>query len=382
MKVLNNLRGAIHRFNEAQGLLLGAALSFSFLLCLAPLALLFFSGTGFLLASDQAAGSVIKIATSLLPGYSSEIRAALDLLNRERRVTGVLGVIGLAIFATPLFALTRTATNAAFRVHKGRGRVHGFAFDLFALAVVGLLAIALAAALLMLATLANLAASAGIPPPFLTGIWVRAVAPALLYVALLGLLSFVYRTFPNTGVSTRAAVTATLIVAALWEIARRAFAAYLTSFGTYGKLYGSFGIAAATLAWIYYSATIFVFGAGLTAVLTERYRGNAPEGVELVTSDAESIPARRARLAAYSLSGALGAIAVLLAVQNTAPIPLTLFGWALVDVPLASVVLGALAAGALAAGLPLWIARSSLRSRMRDLEHRPVPNRHDGSGRP
>jgi membrane protein len=294
--VLTDIRGAVHRFNGAQGFLLGAALSFAFLLCLAPLALLFFSGTGYLLASDQAAGSVITIATSLLPGHSSEIRATLDLLNRERRVTGVLGVIGLAIFATPLFALMRTALNAAFRVQKARGLVHGFAFDLFALAVIGFLAIALAAALLMLATLANITAGAGTPAPFLTGVWVRAVAPALLYVTLLGLLLFVYRTFPNTGVSTRAAVTSTLIVAALWEIARRAFAVYLTSFGTYGKLYGSFGVAAATLAWIYYSATIFVFGAGLTAVLTERYRGAAPE-VELVAFDAESVRGPRSRLA-------------------------------------------------------------------------------------
>jgi membrane protein len=376
--VLTDIRGAVHRFNGAQGFLLGAALSFAFLLCLAPLALLFFSGTGYLLASDQAAGSVITIATSLLPGHSSEIRATLDLLNRERRVTGVLGVIGLAIFATPLFALMRTALNAAFRVQKARGLVHGFAFDLFALAVIGFLAIALAAALLMLATLANITAGAGTPAPFLTGVWVRAVAPALLYVTLLGLLLFVYRTFPNTGVSTRAAVTSTLIVAALWEIARRAFAVYLTSFGTYGKLYGSFGVAAATLAWIYYSATIFVFGAGLTAVLTERYRGAAPE-VELVAFDAESVRGPRSRLAAYSLSAAIGAIAVLLAVENTAPIPLALFGWVAVDVPLASVILGAVAAGALATGLPLWIARASLRSKMRDLDHRRMPNRDDGS---
>jgi len=123
-----------------------------------------------------------------------------------------------------------------------------------------------------------------------------------------------------------------------------------------------------------------VFGAGLTAVLTKHYRGNAPPGVELVTSEAESIPGLRSRLAAYLLSATLGVIVVVFAVQNTAPISLTLFGWALVEVPLASVVLGALAVGALAAGLPLWIARSSLRSRMRDLEHRLFPDRHDGSG--
>jgi membrane protein len=351
---LIDIRAAIHRFNEAQGFLLGAALSFAFLLCLAPLALLFFSGTGFLLASDQAAGAVVRIATSLLPGYSAEILGVLDLLNQERRVTGLLGVIGLAIFATPLFALTRTAANAAFRVQTGRGLVHGFAFDLFALAVMGLLATALAAVLLLLA---NLAAGAGIPAPFLTSVWVRAAAPAFLYVALLGLLFFIYRTFPSTGVSTRAAVTATLTIAVLWEVVRRGFATYLISFGPYGKLYGSFGVVAATLAWIYYSATIFVLGVALTAVLTERYRGHALRSEAAVAPDARS----RARLPAYLLSAALGAIPVVFALQNGAPITLRFFGWTLADVPLAAVVLGALAAGALAAGLALRAARPSSR---------------------
>ena len=374
--MLTDLRHALHRFNEAQGFLLAAALSFSFLLCLAPLALLFFSGTGFLLASDQAAESVIKTATSLLPGYSSEILAVLDLLNQERRVTGALGVVGLAVFATPLFSLTRTATNAAFRVQRGRGLVHGFAFDLGALAAVGLLAIAVASALLLLATLSNFAASVGIPTSVLSSVWVRALAPALLYVALLGLLFFVYRTFPNTAVSTRATMTTTLIVATLWEIARLAFATYLTSYGTYGKLYGSFGVVAATFAWIYYSAAIFVFGAGLTAVLSERYLGGTPAAA--VGPEAAAPDEPRSRLPAYLLSGLLGAALVLFAAQNAAPVTLHLFAWALVDVPLAAVVLGALAAGALVAGVPLWIAHAMLRAKMRATEIRRRPNQPGG----
>ena len=381
--MLIDFRSALHRFNEASGFLLASALSFSFLLCLAPLALLFFSATGFLLASDQAAGSVIKVATSLLPGYSAEILGVLDLLNQERRVTGTLGVVGLAVFATPLFSLTRTATNAAFRVQRGRGLVHGFAFDLGALAAVGVLAIALASALVLLATLSDIAASAGIPMSVLSSIWVRAVAPALLYVALLGLLFFVYRTFPSTGVSTRAAMIATLIVATLWETARLAFATYLTSFGTYGKLYGSFGVVAATFAWIYYSATLFVFGTGLTAVLTERYRGGAPAPAAAVAvaveAAAPAVP--RSRLPAYLLSAVLGAVLVLFAAQNAAPVTLRLFAWALVDVPLAAVVLGALAAGALVAGLPLWIAHALLRSKVRAIESRPQPAEPGGLDR-
>lgn len=370
--MLIDLRNALHRFYEAQGFLLGAALSFSFLLCLAPLALLFFSGAGFLLASDQAAGSVVKVATSLLPGYSAEILGVLDLLNQERRVTGTLGVVGLVVFATPLFGLTRTAMNAAFRVQRARSLVHGFAFDLGALAAVGLLALALASALLLLATLSDLAARVGIPTSILSSVWVRAMAPALLYVTLLGLLFFVYRTFPNTAVSTRAAMTTTLIIAVLWEIARLAFATYLTSYGTYGKLYGSFGVVAATFAWIYYSAAIFVFGGGLTAVLSERYRGG-PDPLAAVSLDAP-VPAEPAsRLPAYVLCLVLGAALVLFAAQNAAPVTLHLFAWDLDDVPLAAVALGALALGALVAGVPLGVAYALLRSKLRASEARPRP---------
>jgi membrane protein len=367
--VLIDLRNALRRFYDAQGFLLGSALSFSFLLCLAPLALLFFSGTGFLLASDRAAGSVVKVATSLLPGYSAEILGVLDLLNEERRVTGTLGVVGLVVFATPLFALTRTAMNAAFRVERARGIVHGFAFDLAALGAVGLLAIALASALLLLATLSDMAATVGVPTSILSSVWVRSMAPALLYVTVLGLLFFVYRTFPNTAVSTRAAVITTLIVAVLWEIARLAFAAYLTRFGTYNKLYGSFGVIAATLAWIYYATAIFVFGGGLTAVLSERYRGavlDPPPAASPQTAQRTGPPSR---MPAY-LSIALGSVVVLFAVQNGAPVTLHFLAWALVDIPLAGVVLGTLGAGALVAAVPLGMAYTRLRSRLRAAEAR------------
>ena len=367
--MLIDLRNALLRFYEAQGFLLGAALSFSFLLCLAPLALLFFSGAGFLLASDQAAGSVVKVATSLLPGYSAEILNVLDLLNQERRVTGALGVVGLVVFATPLFGLTRSAMNAAFRVERARGLVHGFAFDLGALAGVGLLSIALASALLLLATLSDMAATVGVPTSVLSSVWVRAMAPALLYVTLLSLLFFIYRTFPNTAVSTRAAMTTTLIIAVLWEIARLAFATYLTSYGTYGKLYGSFGVIAATLAWIYYSAAIFVFGAGLTAVLSERYRGGVPDPLAAGSLETALTVGPPSRLPAY-LSIVAGGVLVLFAVQNGAPVTLHLLAWALVDVPLAAVALGALAAGALLAGVPLGIAYARLRSKLRATEAR------------
>lgn len=267
-RALGDLVQVSRRFVEDQGFVLASALAYSFMLCLAPLALLFSSGIGFLLASEAIAGDVLGIATALLPAYNREILDALALLTRERKVTGVVGGAMLAIFATQLFAIARRVLNAAFRVSKYRGVIHGFAFDLFALLTVGLLMLALAAATLILLTLATVGQDGGAGPPALR--WARQAARAPLYATLLAVLFFAYRTFPNTGVSSRAAVTAALVAGTLWEVARWGFGAYLVRFTPYGYFYGPFGVVVASLVWIYVSAAIFLWGGELTAVLTER----------------------------------------------------------------------------------------------------------------
>ncbi len=143
------LDALVRRFIADQGFLLASALSFSFLLCLAPLALLLVAGMGFLLQSGDIAAYVLEMASSLVPGYSEEISAALGVLIRERTVSGVVGGFGLAIFTVQLFSLTRTVMNVTFRTERRRGIIHGFAFDLFALGVAGLLAAILCGALLV-----------------------------------------------------------------------------------------------------------------------------------------------------------------------------------------------------------------------------------------
>ena len=58
-RALGELVQATRRFVEDQGFVLASALAYSFMLCLAPLALLFSSGIGFLLASEAVAGDVL-----------------------------------------------------------------------------------------------------------------------------------------------------------------------------------------------------------------------------------------------------------------------------------------------------------------------------------
>ena len=273
------------------------------------------------------------------------------------------------IFASQLFSLMRTVTNTAFRVSKRRGFIHGFAFDLFAVGVLGLLAVVLSVAMLTVVALGNVSLQFLPPLPFAYAGWSRLIALVLMYASLLVLLFFIYRTFPNTGVATRAAVVATIVVAVLWEGARWSLSAYLTRFGTYGRLYGSFGVVVATLVWIYYSAVIFVLGAELAALLTERTSG-PPQGAEEAPLLAEPPPHRPAGMATYALVAVMAVVVAIFAVQNSARTNVRLLLWSIEGIPVAALVLLSLAIGILAAGAPLWIDRWRLRSEVRRLAAR------------
>ncbi len=280
----SDVRAAAHRFGLDQGFVLASALSFAFLCCLAPLALILFSVAGFLLESEEIAEYILESASLFVPAYGDELTEFLKLLMQERTVTGLVGAVSMAITVSRLFALTRTVVNRAFRVTVHRGPIQGFLFDLFAVVVVGSLMVAYTVALVILPALGDFAARlAPVPLPDLPLKWI--VSVALVYLVGGGLLFFVYRAFPNTWVPVRAAVTATVTVAVLWVVAGRAFGAYVAWFGFYGKLYGSFGIGVAVLIWIYYSTTIFIFGAELAAVVAERF-GTTPRAPASAATDA------------------------------------------------------------------------------------------------
>jgi len=83
-RFLTALVAVTRRFLDDQGFLLAAALSFSFLLCLAPLTLLLFSAAGFILESNAIAEYVLDSASYLLPGYAYEVLQVVALLTRER----------------------------------------------------------------------------------------------------------------------------------------------------------------------------------------------------------------------------------------------------------------------------------------------------------
>jgi len=260
-------REVIRRFSEDEGFLLASALSFGVVLCLAPFTLILFSAAGFLLESREISEYVSDSATIILPAYGRQLAEFLVVLTKERAVTGLVGAVSLAVFASHVFSLTRRVLNRAFRISDRRGLMQTFALDVLSVLLVGAVVVVVALTTMVLVAVRALAHSV-LPLPPMTGVS-RGLSILAVYVLATTTLILVYRTFPNTRVAGRAATVAAVTVTALWELARLGFATYVHTSGVYGRFYGSFGIWIAGLVWIYYSSSIFVLGAELAAVLNQ-----------------------------------------------------------------------------------------------------------------
>jgi len=79
--------------------------------------------------------------------------------------------------------------------------------------------------------------------------------------------AFIYRAVPNRSVHWKDALVGGLLAAVLFEISKRAFAAYITHFPSYTALYGALAAFPIFLLWIYVSWIIVLLGASTVAAL-------------------------------------------------------------------------------------------------------------------
>ena len=288
---LGYLKELFMRFGADQCGSWAASLSFFAILSIAPILLCALAVLGFLIHNPhEATLQVQRIIASLLPGDSvqstardlvaqMQIEKSAETLMASRGVAGIVGVASLFWAALQIFVNAVAPMNAALRATETRN------FLKLRLAALGLLFGA--GILFVLSLLPAIGAEfIGKYVPSRLPDSTEAIVSTLLYTVslLVGvainavMFAVIYRYLPSPSarVDWRSAAFSGVIVAALWEIAKRAFGFYLSHYGNYNKVYGSLGGLVALIFWIYYSSMILLLGAEIAGLYmdarTERQR--------------------------------------------------------------------------------------------------------------
>jgi membrane protein len=263
------LRGAISRFIAESGFFMAAALAFWFMVCLVPLLLLGASTIGFVLTSEEAAQEVVNQLTRNFPVYRREITNVILRIVETRALSGIAGTFTLITSSTPLFAATRLVLHHMLGVRSTGSYVSNFLRDL---GMVLVLTVMLFAASSVTWLFQWFQQEFVLRPGM--------VAPRWLYWTTVGfsvtlstvMFYFAYRFVPRRRPRAFAAVVGALLAAILWEVAKQMFRIYIRQIAVYDQIYGPLSVLVVFVMFVYYSASVFVFGAAYVASLEARRR--------------------------------------------------------------------------------------------------------------
>ncbi len=272
---LGILKDALDSFNEAKGGDVAAALAYYTMFSLFPMLLALIAAGSFFLEAEQVQREVVRLVTQAVPISEELIRSNVEQVLDNRGTIGVVGLVGLLWSGTGVFTVLLGHVNLAWKRAAPRGligrRLLGLGVGLVGILVVVLLLLMLSTpALNVLAflDLPNNAWAAVFEGPL--GLLITSGIPLLVtFVAFLAL----YRWAPNTRVAWAEAVWPALLVAVVFEVAKRAFAWYVSSdLVDYRVVYGSLGAVVALLLWIYLTGMLLLFGAHLSAAMARSRR--------------------------------------------------------------------------------------------------------------
>ena len=248
---------------------LAGAISFNFLLASVPFVLLLLSGLGYILnqSAVESTASLWAFIDQLLPphapGTETPIHKLINDVINARGAVGLYGLIGFVWFSTRLFGTLRTVLGEVFDIEEGRSIIGGKLFDIKLTIFSTILFAAYTAinAYLKLATSRGIAIVQrfGLQPEVMGRLdyWFGIVVATLFIVLMFFAL---YKFIPNRRIRWQSAMIAALVTSVLFELAKNLFTAYVGKFNP-GSLYtGTLYALAIVVAWVYYSAVIFILG--------------------------------------------------------------------------------------------------------------------------
>lgn len=262
----------LRQFVSNQGVLNASALTYTTLFAVVPLMTVSYAMLS-AIPDFQGVGEQLQgwIFDNFVPATGTVVQSYLaDFASQARKLTAV-GVIFLMITSIMMMRNIESAFNRIWRVTEARKGLSSF---LIYWAILSLGPILIGAGLVLTSYIASLSVIST-ATELVGKTRLLSLLPMLLSAAAFSLL---YMAVPNCRVPAKNALIGGVVVALLFETAKRAFALFVTQFPSYELIYGAFAAVPLFLAWIFISWVIILLGAELTRALTVYQQNGGTDG--------------------------------------------------------------------------------------------------------
>ena len=283
------LRKAANAWIDDHAQSMGAALSYYTVFSIAPLLLIAISVAGLVFGQDAAQGAVVDQLQGLIGQNGAQ--AIQDLLKNVSRPSSgifatVVGVVVLVIGATSVFAELQDDLNRIWQVPTRKKVSSWWAFLRTRLLSIGMIFAMGFMLLVSLAASAAFDAFAAWSTSALAG-WeglAHGVNFVVSFVLTTALFAMIYRFMPQATIEWRDVGIGALVTALLFTVGKTLIGLYIGK-SALASGFGAAGSLAVLLAWVYYSAQIFLFGAEFTWAYAHAF-GSRQSEPALATPDA------------------------------------------------------------------------------------------------
>lgn len=264
MNILKHIRAFLimlwFRVNHDRLTTSSAELAYTTILALVPLITVIFSLLSAFPMFDEISQSLKRlIYSNLVPTASDTIQNYLEQFIANTKKMTFVGIIGLMVTSLLLINSINNALNRIWRTKRKRSFMYNLTMYWTILTLGPILAGSSVAVSSYIFSLKWLSTAA-------SGDLLLSTLPFIISIVGFWLL---YSIIPTESIPFKEAAIGALVAAILFEIGKRAFALYVTSFPTYQLIYGVVSSIPIMLVWIYCSWCIVLFGAEFAATLTD-----------------------------------------------------------------------------------------------------------------
>jgi membrane protein len=263
------LKRTVTEFNEDNGTIWAAALTYFGLLSVFPALLALVSLVGIFFDPKQVTNTLTDMVRQL--GPSSAIKALqgpIHSVTANQGTAGLLVVAGLALAlwsASGYIGAFTKAANVIWEVEEGRPFYVLRPVQILVTLVQVVLLALVAVGVVVTGPVAHAVGSAIGVGSLAVTVWSWAKWPVMVVVVLMA-IALLYHAAPNAKQrGFKSSLPGALVAVVVWLVASVAFAFYVSSFGSYNKTYGTMGGVICFLVWYWITNIAVVLGAEFNA---------------------------------------------------------------------------------------------------------------------